>query len=553
MLGAGFLAIATWWSWNEFHALSWVTVRVTLHNAQPVWILAAVISTLTVSTSMGFYAAHAFPEGSKQLSFGMRSWIGFIIAGIANVFALGGIGSTSIRFFIYTRKGLSSREVAIGIARLGTTSLSAMLGWIVAFALPLPATSIFGSAMRIGIILLVTWIFHHFVSRRVEHTLQSFQESPLKKPATIPLLGGAIVEWGASAFTLYALIRSVGIDIGVTDCFRTYFVGIVTGAISMLPGGAGSADTVWLTLLQHYGATPENAAAATLLLRAIAYMGPLAISLIAGVFLFKKLTIDRLQWQRRLLSLSTGLGAVLFLISTATPSMPERLEWMDRFTPIGVVELSHLAAVLCGAMLLFLTRGIWRGYRSAFVVVGGLLAASIIAQFFKGADWEEASISFALLLLLLSAKSAFTRKGGLDLSAELTLAIGMAVIFFYLFTGFTAFERFPHLPDLWSRFTLRAETSRFFRAGAALLLFIGVMVIRRATRPLTRRILANKDEIDRAELMAKQWGNTAEGLLVGGGDKAVWFWEEKGFILYQIEGKQNHLPQRSGVNSQDKQ
>jgi len=536
MVGALFLALASWWSWNEFRSISWHTVHLTMHEADSVWIIAAIISTLMVSTSMGFYAAYAFPEGSKKLSFILRGWIGFIIAGIANVFALGGIGSTSIRFFIYTRKGLNAREVATGVARLGTASVSALIGWIVAFAVPISSISVTGNLARITIILTVSFAFHHFASRRVEQTLRSLHDSPLPKPPAIPLLGGAIVEWGASAFTLFALIRSVGIEIALQDCFRTYFVGIITGLLSMLPGGAGSADTVWLTLLQHYGASPDNAAAATLLLRVIAYLGPLMISLIASVFLFNKLSIDRLQWQRRLLALSTALGAILFLISTATPSMPSRLEWMEHFTPIGVVELSHVAAVLSGTMLLLLTRGIWRGYRSAFVVVGALLATSIIAHFFKGADWEEASFSLILLLLLLSASPAFTRKGGLDLSAELTLAIGMAAIFFYLFTGFTSFARFPHFSDLWSRFALHAETTRFFRTGIVLLLFIGIMVIRRATLPLSRRILASADEINQAEQLVKQWGDTAEGLLIGGGDKAVWFWQDKGLILYQIEG-----------------
>ncbi len=536
VIGAAFLALAAWWSWHEFHSISWRTVSHNLHEARAIWIAIAVLSTVLVSSSMGYYAAYAFPEGRNKLSFVSRWWIGFIIAGIANVFALGGIGSTSIRFFVYTRKGLSNGEVAAGVARLGITSVSAMTGWIVACALPLPFSGFVEVVVR-GLILLPVAFSTLWLSLgRVEKTLNSLHKSPLHPPSELPLLAGAVIEWGASAFTLYALIRAVGIEVSMDDSFRTYFVGIVTGLISMLPGGVGSADTMWLSMLRHFGSTPDQAAAATLLFRVIAYLGPLGVSLVASLFLFRKHSIDRLLWQRRILAFSTGLGAVIFLISAATPSLPERLAWLQRFTPVGVVELSHVAAVLSGAMLLFLTRGIWRGYQSAFVLVGTLLATSLVAQLLKGIDYEEAIVSGLLLLFLISARPAFTRKGGLDLNIELSIAIGLAVVFFYLFAGFTAFERIPYRPDLWIQFAHDAEASRFLRAGVALALLVGVLIVRRAVRPTSRRVFADKEEIGRAETLIRQWGESADGLLVGGGDKAVWFWGDRGLVVYQHEG-----------------
>ncbi|MEJ2753730.1 MAG: phosphatidylglycerol lysyltransferase domain-containing protein, partial [Chloroflexota bacterium] len=149
---------------------------------------------------------------------------------------------------------------------------------------------------------------------------------------------------------------------------------------------------------------------------------------------------------------------------------------------------------------LFLVRGLLRGYRGAYVMTMALFVASALAHPLKGGDYEEAVISVILMVLLFGARKAFTRQGRVPLGWELALAVGVASLAMYLVIGFAAVDPFSLSHDSWMTFAYDAQANRFIRAG----MLLGLVVF----------------------------------LQVGGGDKAVWFWEPgdgglEGVVLYQ--------------------
>jgi len=87
-----------------------------------------------------------------------------------------------------------------------------------------------------------------------------------------------------------------------------------------------------------------------------------------------------------------------------------RLALLGRVLPLGIIETSHLLGSMAGAGLLLLSQGLARRLDAAHALTVIAVAAGIVASLFKGGDYEEALLLLALLLVLLRARPAFSRK-----------------------------------------------------------------------------------------------------------------------------------------------
>ena len=112
-----------------------------------------------------------------------------------------------------------------------------------------------------------------------------------------------------------------------------------------------------VVLLRPYLVGPT--AASLVVFRAVYYLLPLAIALVG-------LLVDEL-WQRRthgkgrrvigqateritpsVLAIFTFVSGVVLLFSGATPGGHRRLERLDKFLPLGVIEVSHFLGSVAG-------------------------------------------------------------------------------------------------------------------------------------------------------------------------------------------------------------
>ena len=105
----------------------------------------------------------------------------------------------------------------------------------------------------------------------------------------------------------------------------------------------------------------------------------------------------------------TFLAGALLLFSGATPAVDERLAYLDRFLPLAVLEVSHLAGSLIGLGLLVLARALFRRVQAAYHISVWLLLAGIFASLLKGLDFEEATLLALVLGVLALGRRAFYR------------------------------------------------------------------------------------------------------------------------------------------------
>jgi phosphatidylglycerol lysyltransferase len=346
-----------------------------------------------------------------------------------------------------------------------------------------------------------------------------------------------VLDWGAALACFVLCGDALGAGIASTDQIRVVFIGHMVGLASMMPGGLGSADAVWLKLLAINGLGPSVAAAQIFLFRLVFYVAPWAVSVLGLYVYFSGRAPALMRWQRRVLAGAIAFNAIFLLASAATPAVRERLRIVGAVVPVDALEASHAVAVVAAAVMLFLVRGILRGYRAAFIVTGTLLAVSAAAHTLKGGDVEEAAASLLMLLLLAGARRAFSRRGRVPIGWELTLAAALGSVAFYLLVGMSAYRRAPYTPHLWTLVAERAEASRFVRS-AVLIGCVGLaFLVRQAVRPRRRSIAATPREIEHAVAIIQGTAGHAAALNVACGDKGVWLWspggQPEGAVVYQ--------------------
>lgn len=530
-------------AWKEIHGLRWRDVRAAAEGANSAYLVYALCATLAALAVLGLYDAVAFPGGKKNLSFFRRWLIGMFCFAWSNLLSFGGMAGPAIRFVLYRRLGLNGTELAQGLSVQYFSTAFGLIGWLLAVLCPIPAgidpLLSFGLRALLALVtsLSVAYVFGHRLAPRLQKLLNKrFPGADLKK-SNLPVLGLiSFAEWALTFVAFQAVVMAVSPVLKFGSTVTAYFVGILVGFASLLPGGVGAADAVWLHML-HHDIGGGRAAAAVLLYRVVFYLIPWLISAIVAYVVLSRQTSQINNWHRRIVASAVAVGALILLLSGATPAIPERIRWLSQLTPIGVIEVSHLLSVMLAAIMLYLVRGLLRGYRSAMLLTTGLLCASMITHILKGADIEESALAMILVMMLLLSANHFSRRGTLTFGWEILLAVFAGTFCLFLFTGFAAFENVPYREGLWTRIAASADASRFLRSIPVLVLVGLFFAAREAMSPKDKKVYPTAADIDRAEHLIHLYADSAEPLLVGGADKAVWIWapagKDRGLVLYQ--------------------
>ncbi len=112
-----------------------------------------------------------------------------------------------------------------------------------------------------------------------------------------------------------------------------------------------------------------------------------------------------LIWIVTAVTLGSGL---VNLFSVIGPSLPNRATYLREFFPLEFLHLSRFVTLLIGFTLIVSSLNIYKRKKRAFQIVLLVSVLSVIFHLTKGLDYEEASFSVVLLVLLLYARKTFT-------------------------------------------------------------------------------------------------------------------------------------------------
>ena len=277
----------------------------------------------------------------------------------------------AIRYRTYTPLGLTAKQIATVIA-FGT--LTFVLGAAVLLGLSLLTQArMSGAILHVHpwLILLAGCLLLGGVGAYL--WLACSRHEPLRYRKLVVPVPTAKIAFAQIAVACCDLLCAAGVlyvllppqaAIGFAAFAGLYIIAISAGVISNVPGGVGVFESVLLLIFRSV--PPDHLLGALLAYRIIYYFGPFAVALalLGGheVWLHRGPMVRMGRLLRNWLSAVTpqaiavavfGAGAVL-LFSGATPGIGNRLDWLRRFVPLSILELSHLLGSAVGVGLLIL-------------------------------------------------------------------------------------------------------------------------------------------------------------------------------------------------------
>jgi len=466
----------------------------------------------------------------------------------------------AIRYRFYSEWGLSNSAIA-KITLFGTISyfLSAFSLLIIAAsieqnAIPFEselARNTFRLLLVFGVAFIAGWILLSCFSKK-QLTLGNFTLSPPPFSLAVQQIVIGTIDLAIAAIVLYIPLLNFT-DIGFSEFLIYYVIAQLFGLISQVPGGIGVFESSFM-FLAGTRFPPEQLLSALIIYRIVYYIIPLCLAgvLIAGYetkshrFVYTL----RLHYLIKLIYIATPkifsvlllIGGCILLASGATPGVQERLDWLQFFVPLPLIEFSHLINSIVGLGMIFLSRAVSIKIDTAYYATIILLCVGIVASLVKGWDFEEATVLGLMLVTFIPARKHFYRKSALmQLEIPLPqLLVGIAIVGLSTWLGFFSYKDITYSNDLWWQFSLdrTGDASRFLRSLFVISVVCGgVLIYRLMSKTITNLRLPTKEELDIATNIVHN-SNTTDHHLVLTGDKYImWSDTQKSFLMFGVTSK----------------
>jgi len=379
----------------------------------------------------------------------------------------------------------------------------------------------------------------------------------LEHPARLLwLLATMLLAYVIDLSSLYVLFRAFGQSIGLGPLIAGFAMGILFWIVSPIPQGIGLVEGMMTLTYTSLGVPAETATIVSLAFRGLTFWLPLFLGF---VLIRRTRTFGGGErslaeaWGVRLAALLTAAMGIINVLSTVTPSLADRLNKLERFTPLVVRQGGHLTAALAGFALVALSAGLWRRKRTAWVVTILVLAISSLSHMIKGLDYEEAMLGFTLAFWMMSQRAHFyarsdipsLRQGLLAVVASLSFTLLYGVTGFYLLDKhfsvnfglgaairqtvvmFVAFYD-PGLQPVPVTPFGHFFASSIYAVGTATFAYALFMLL----RPVLLRRMATPQEFARAKEIIKRYGRTSLARMALFDDKAYYFSPKGSVVAY---------------------
>lgn len=552
-----FFCVALWFLDQKLQEYELAEIMVQLQQIPNLYILLSLILCFFSYLLLTGYDALGVNYIGESLETSKIVRAGYVGYAFSHNIGLALITGGSIRYRIYSAWGFSGMQVTQIVAFSAFTlwiGFCAVAGLALVLATPnLPADVVvpFVSLRVLGGILLAMVVGYVWASAKFNNEL-TFKSWSFTFPSlTLALKQVAIasVDWLLMASVLFVLLPDVGISF--FGFLGVFMLAQIIGLFSQVPGGLGVFESVMLLYLSNF--MPGSQVLGILVVyRIIYYILPLLGALM--VLGYQEYLVNRHRVQQfkdkathwvprvvpQVMSFSIFIGGAILLFSGAVPSEMPRIQWLQHFVPLPVIEMSHFFASLVGAALLVLASALQRRIDGAYHITVGLLVFGIIFSLLKGADYEEASILAVMLAVLIPCRDEFHRKASIvnqKFSARWITLILMVLVG-AVWLGIFSYRNVEYQKELWWKFTLMGDAPRYLRATVAAMGFAVLMGLIKLLKPRPqRRSTPDEEQLQIASDVAlKSHSSLSQLVLLG--DKELFINDSSdAFIMYVSEGQ----------------
>ena len=297
------------------------------------WSWGAIAAATTVNQISGIWPYQAAMPG-------LRFWQGLLqietATAVSNTVPAGGAVAIGITYRMFSSFGfadvvISSAVVTTGIWNLAAKFVlpvaaiallaitarptaqvvgAALTGVVALVVLGLTAWLVFrfdAGARRLGRLgdRVVNWVghfFHQSPADRVERSLLHFgsQTAHVVRRRGWLLTAATLANQAAGFLLILLIVRAVGVTAGqstVAAVFTSFAVARLAGAIPITPGGLGTYDATFISVMTTLGASSSQALTADLVWRLTTYFLPILTGMLTYVIW--------IQWRRRSVAAAT--------------------------------------------------------------------------------------------------------------------------------------------------------------------------------------------------------------------------------------------------------
>ena len=350
-------------------------------------------------------------------------------------------------------------------------------------------------------------------------------------------------------FHLFIAMLAVGVQPSLSAACTGYIVSVILLATSPFLRGLGAVEISLVYILTLYGYTESQALEITLLYRILEFWLPLVAGLLAFAAKGKNIFL------RLAPAVLIFLLGVVNILSAVTPPIRERVRLLRQYVPMDTIHASNLLVLLMGLLLVVTATFLVRGLRNAwlFALIVSLLSG--ITHLTKALDWEEASIAFFVVIVLLATYKQYRLKTNprlFNIGVITAVTVFLAVVIFETIGFYFIDVKHFGIDFTWQQsigysiksfFLLEnAELFPITRFGREFLVIVNAMSVctwlfffYTFIRPYIHHDNKNDPNIGEAEALLSQFGSSSVDHYKLYDDKLIFISEGyEGFISYRI-------------------
>ncbi|HET9569928.1 MAG TPA: phosphatidylglycerol lysyltransferase domain-containing protein [Bacteroidales bacterium] len=430
-------------------------IRQQLASCNPWWVALGLLLTISYVIFMGLMYVHTFKAIGKKVS--LKSTVRlYLKRNVVSVFLPAG-GFSSLLFFTkeVESEGASKSQIHLASTLFGFMSIMS----VVVIAIPILAYTFFQHNIQqtalwgFLALLTLTIVFFLFLYSLFKKTW-AYNLLTRMRPAWVIVLDEMLDQnirmkniWLALLFSVFIEIIGVlhlyisMLALGVEPSLMASMIGYVTMVMLLMASpflrGLGAIEISITYILGQYGYPIIIAASMTLLYRFFEFWIPLVAGMLS--FISKKDNIVL----RLLPGFMIFALALVNIISSLTPAVPERLLFLENWLNEGVLITSNGLVLVIGLFLLILFVFLLQGSKRAWYVAFALSILSGAGHLLKGVDYEEAILALVAAVTLWRTRDFYKLKAHPELfriSSQVLIISVLALLTFGV-AGFSLMDK----------------------------------------------------------------------------------------------------------------
>ncbi|HLO57507.1 MAG TPA: phosphatidylglycerol lysyltransferase domain-containing protein [Bacteroidales bacterium] len=567
LLTVVFFGMGIWFLRHEKAELS--DVKTALVTAHWFWVVAGLLVTIAYLILQGLLYVTCFHAIGTRVRL-IDTINLFLKRNFISVFLPAG-GVSSLAFFTgrIESKGISKNQIHYA------SSIYAFIGIVSVIVVAIPAFVIafmegktgsaeitellvlIGITILIGVLLVSLYkkgrIYSLLIRRfpAVEATIEDILQLNISSGRLLlTLVVSIFIEFAGIAHVFIAM-KALNADPSMMAAVMAYIISVVFLIISPFLRGLGAVEVSMSIILVRFGFSNVTALSVTLLYRFFEFWLPLFAGIISFVSKINKLLM------RTIPALAILLLGLINIISAITPAIHWRIETLKEYIMLDAIHASNFFVLIAGFFLLVTAAFMMKGLRSAWWMALLLSIVSLVGHITKAIDYEEASVAFIIIILLLFTRKEYYVKNNPRLRnlGLQTALISAAVIFIYGTVGFYLLHQKHFNGDLSIADSIRYTFANYFLIGsnelvpmdkfghdfilsinAGGLLSIAFLVYC-LVLPYVYKENASEEDIAKAKVLLGKHGKSALDYFKILPDKLIFFPEGiEAFIAYRVTG-----------------